>query len=246
MFLEYSPERTSKLPASDRRSSPRALCLLQPELAARPGSWSRAAELCAGLGEVPAAPPERPRARPSLRAQRRADGCRLHGRRTCLTGRTSELLHWLQQCQPGPRGLELRLDLLPLGADALPRLSEAIEVPLAEQRWLLELWALGDRLTHFQRLGLAPTADQAAIRRAYLATCQRLHPDRYYGKHIGRFAELLVDLFHRAHAAHVFLADPRRCARYLGQLAAMGHAVAAAAPPVAGRGEAPAQLAATR
>jgi hypothetical protein len=234
MHPEYSPERISKLPASDRRSSPRALCLLQPELVTRGGAWSRAAELCAGLGEAPAAPLSRPfapgvtersRGRLSLRAQRRADGCRLHAPRTCLMGQTPELLRWLAMCQPGPRGLKLRLDLLRLGEDRLPRLSESLEIPLAEQRWLLELWAMGDRLTHFQRLGLAPTLDQSAIRRAYLTTCQRLHPDRYYGKHIGRFAGVLVDLFHLARAAHVYLADPRRCAWYLGRLAAAGHVV---------------------
>jgi hypothetical protein len=231
MLLEYSPERTSRLPASDRRSSPRALCLLQPELAARPGAWSRAAELCAGLGEGPAVALSRSsaattaRGRLSLRAQRRMDGCRLHAPRTCLTGQTPTLLRWLAMCQPGPRGLKLRLDLLRLGEDALPRLSESLEIPLAEQRWLLESWVLGDRLTHFQRLGLGPTLDQGAIRRGYLATCQRLHPDRYYGRHIGRFAGVLVDLFHLARAAHVYLADPRRCAWYLAQLAAAGHEV---------------------
>ena len=99
-------------------------------------------------------------------------------------------------------------------------------MPLAEQRWLVELWLRGDRMTHFQRLGLAPTCDQALIRRAYLGVAQRLHPDRYYGKHIGRFAGVLVELFHRARAARIYLADPRRCARYVGQLTEAGHAVA--------------------
>lgn len=216
MLPEYSPERTSTLPACDRRSSPRALCMLQPELLARPGAWSRAAELCAGLGEACL----------SSRAQRRGDGGPRSGPGgvTCLIAQTPSLLRWLAQCQGGPQGLQLRLDQLRL-EDRLPRLSESLEIPPAEQRWLLELWALGDRLTHFQRLGLAPTLDQGAIRRAYLATCQRLHPDRYYGKRIGRFAGVLVDLFHLARAAHVYLADPRRCAWYLGQLAAAGHVV---------------------
>lgn len=220
MLLEYSPERTSQLPASHRRSSPRALCLLHPELRARPDAWAFADELRAGLGEVSAAPPpEGPRGR------RRAEAGRLQPQRTCLSGQTACVVRWLLECQPGPRGLELRLEHLPLGERVRPRLSEALEMPLAEQRWLLELWAHGDRLTHFQRLGLAPTLDAAAIRRAYLATCQRLHPDRYYGKHIGRFASVLVDLFHRAHAAQAYLADPQRCAWYFGQLAAAGHRV---------------------
>lgn len=220
MFLEYSLARTSQLPASDRRSSPRALCLLQPELCPQAGGWSLADELSAALGEVAVTPP------PAVpRARRRMEHGRARVQRTCLSGQTVCLVRWLLACQPGPRGLELRLDRLPLGEHALPRPSEALEIPLAEQRWLLELWGHGDQLTHFQRLGLAPTIDAAAIRRAYLATCQRLHPDRYYGKRIGRFAGVLVDLFHRAHAAQAYLADPRRCAWYIGQLAAAGHRV---------------------
>lgn len=245
MLPEYSPERISTLPASDRRSSPRALCMLQPELLARPGAWSRAAELCAGLGEACSLASERARGRLASRALRRGEGGPRSGPGgiTCLIGQTPALLRWLGQCQGGPQGLQLRLDLLRL-EDALPRLSESLEIPLAEQRWLLELWALGDRLTHFQRLGLAPTLDQGAIRRAYLATCQRLHPDRYYGKRIGRFAGVLVDLFHLARAAHVYLADPRRCAWYLGQLAAAGHVVPEGEVP--GLDEQPTLIAASR
>ena len=122
----------------------------------------------------------------------------------------------------GSTGLAFRLAALAL-QNLAPRLDPALDLPLGEQQWLLELWSCGDRLTHFQRLGLAPTRDPAAIRRAFLGTCQRLHPDRYYGKHIGRFARVLVDLFHRAHAAHACLADPRSCARYLTQLVDAGH-----------------------
>ena len=51
MLLDYSPERTSRLPASDRRSSPRALCMLQPELAAQAGAAAAHLHLA---GQAPA------------------------------------------------------------------------------------------------------------------------------------------------------------------------------------------------
>lgn len=243
MLPDYPPTRTSWLPASNRRSSPRALCLLSPAVQPEPEQWSLAAVSLAELGERGADPvraSERsPRAwlRDDAREQLRdwpRDGSRRGDRpvrpapRCGLTPGTTELITWLEQRRAGPTGLGFRLDILAL-EDVELRLRDDLEIPLAEQRWLIELWVRGERLTHFQRLGLAPTIDQAAIRRAYLTACQRLHPDRYYGKHIGRFAPLLVELFHRAHVAQAYLADPRRCARYVAQLAAAGHADAAAA-----------------
>jgi hypothetical protein len=227
MFPDYPPARVSSLPASHRRSSPRALCLLHPDVRAA-ADWSHDAVSLAALGERGADPH---RASEHSRGRRHATHC---GRTTApaprcgLAGGLRELLAWLEQRHLGPDGLGsglcFRLDVLALDG-VLPRLRDDLEIPLAEQRWLIELWLRGERVTHFQRLGLAPTVDQAAIRRGYLATCQRLHPDRYYGKHIGRFAALLVELFHRAHVAQAYLADPRRCARYVALLAAAGHVV---------------------
>jgi hypothetical protein len=214
MLPEYLSERTSRLPATDRRSSPRALCLLQPDISSGAGAWTGAALACAAHGESSAAPGRR--SAPAVGFD--------------LIAATPKLVAWLEQRRVTPGGPAFRLDALAL-EDLAPRLDPALEMPLGEQRWLIELWACGDRPTHFERLGLAPTSDAAAIRRAYLSTCQRLHPDRYYGKRIGRFAALLVELFHRARAAQVYLAEPRRRARYLAQLAAAGHAVPPAHEP---------------
>lgn len=213
MPLEYPPERTSRLPASHHRSSPRALCLLQPDLSGR-ATWGQSDEHVAALGEATAGLPT------GFGTGRRACAPRvLH-----LARDTPALITWFTQRCLGSSGLHFRLAALSL-TNLAPRLDPGLDLPLGEQQWLLELWSCGDRLTHFQRLGLAPTRDPAAIRRAFLGTCQRLHPDRYYGKHIGRFARVLVDLFHRAHAAHACLADPHRCARYITQLAAAGHPI---------------------
>lgn len=213
MPFEYPPERTSQLPASHHRSSPRALCLLHPDISGRT-TWPLADEHQAALGEATAGLPT------GFGTGRRASTPR-----TLHLGRdTKTLVTWFEQRHLGSNGLHFRLAALAL-TDLAPRLDPDLDLPLSEQAWMLELWSCGDRLTHFQRLGLAPTRDASAIRRAFLGTCQRLHPDRYYGKHIGRFSRVLVDLFHRAHAAHVCLADPRRCARYLAQLADAGHPI---------------------
>ena len=230
---------TSPLRAADRRSGPRALCLAQPALTGARDGWSAAAIDQAALGDTAAGPglrgPARCRGNRGLSFAAMAMTSSSHSGLSGLSGHSCEpghLLRWLEQRRRldhvhGLCGLGFRLDRLAL-EDLAPRVSADLEMVQAEQRWLVGLWSCGDRLTHFERLGLAPTCDQAAIRRAYLAVAQRLHPDRYYGKHIGRFAAVLVELFHRARAAQTYLADPRRCARYLGQLADAGHLVAQA------------------
>ena len=217
MSLEYPPERTSRLPASHHRSSPRALCLLHPDVSARP-TWIQGDLQPASLGEPTAG-------LTSGLGTAFGKGRRVHAPATLRLARdTRVLVTWFEQRRLGGADLHFRLDSLAL-EDLAPGLDPGLDLPLGEQQWLIDLWSCGDRLTHFQRLGLAPTRDPATIRRGFLATCQRLHPDRYYGKHIGRFARVLVELFHHAHAAHVCLADPRRCARYLAQLADAGHRV---------------------
>jgi hypothetical protein len=122
---------------------------------------------------------------------------------------------WLTACRCVGGRWSVRLELRGGGE---PRLRDDLDLDRDEQRRLLELWSRRDQVGHFERLGLAPTGDAAAIRRAYLETCRRLHPDRYYGKRIGPFAAILVELFDRARASAEFLADPRRRARYLAAL----------------------------
>lgn len=209
MDLDYREGRYSRLSADDRRSSPRALCMLQPSLSAP--TWSAPALAYAGLGE-PTDPPSLPR------------GQRADLRAVDLTGETAHIVAWLLACERIGGRTAPRLDRLGIGG-RLPRIDPDLDIPVAEQRHLLHLWSRGDHWTHFQRIGTGPTSDPEKLRQAYLSTCRRLHPDRYYGRRIGAFAGVLLDLFHRAHAAQTYLADPQRCASYLRQLAAAGHRI---------------------
>lgn len=130
---------------------------------------------------------------------------------------------WLAACRCVGGRWSVRLELA--GADseragAPGRVQDDLDLSPEEQQRLWALWARRDCVDHFERLGLQPTHDDAAIRHAYLETCRRLHPDRYYGKRLGVFAAILAELFDRARSSAEFLADPRRRARYLREIAA--------------------------
>lgn len=130
---------------------------------------------------------------------------------------------WLAACRCVGGELRVRLDLRGKRPDmGEPRVRDDLDLTRDEQQTLLALWERRDRMTHFERLGVPPTADLAAIRRAYHDTCRRLHPDRYYGKRLGTYAAILAELFDRARVAHDTLVDPRRRAQYLARLADAG------------------------
>src|SRR5260370_24042822 len=82
------------------------------------------------------------------------------------------------------------------------------------QRELRSLEERGDRLTHYELLGIVADADGAAIRRAYLLTSKRYHPDSWYRKDLGEFAPLLSKWFQRLAAAYQALSDEESRAAY--------------------------------
>ena len=56
---------------------------------------------------------------------------------------------------------------------AVQNAGGAIDLPADMQRELRDLEARGDRLTHYELLGITAAADAAAIRRAYLVKSKR-------------------------------------------------------------------------
>jgi DnaJ-domain-containing protein 1 len=53
------------------------------------------------------------------------------------------------------------------------------------------------KLAPHELLGVAKDADGATIKRAFGAASKELHPDRYFGKDLGRFREKLAKIFNR-------------------------------------------------
>lgn len=105
----------------------------------------------------------------------------------------------------GAEEVEFERFVIPLVPEDDPRIDPSLAIPVPDQRWLLALCDQGKTLDDFSFLGLAPTHDLKAIRRAYHETSRRLHPDAYYGKNLGSFQGLMAPLFKRAKKAHASL-----------------------------------------
>ncbi len=97
---------------------------------------------------------------------------------------------------------------------AAPDTGGSIDLPEDMQREIRGLESRGDRLTHYELLGIAADADGATIRRAYLEKSKRFHPDSYYRKDLGSFATLLSKWFQKLSAAYQVLSDEELRAAY--------------------------------
>ena len=78
--------------------------------------------------------------------------------------------------------------------------SDLVEGPdLSEEtkRRILRLHRRMRKLAPHDLLGVAPDAASAAVRRAFTAASKELHPDRYFGKDLGKFRERLAKIFNR-------------------------------------------------
>lgn len=115
-------------------------------------------------------------------------------------------------CPPGvePGGREMSR----VGAAMMRSPGGTIDLPPDMQRELRDLEARGDRVSHYELLGLSADADGGAVRRAYLERSKRFHPDAWYRKDLGEFAPLLSKWFQRLAAAYQALSDEESRAAY--------------------------------
>jgi hypothetical protein len=67
----------------------------------------------------------------------------------------------------------------------------------------------------FDLLGVARTADKKDIKRAYFKLSKDFHPDRFFGKALGPYAERLTQIFQALKSAFELLSDDARRAAYL-------------------------------
>lgn len=128
---------------------------------------------------------------------------------------------WISACFHERGRLRVRLELAGRArTQEVLRVEEEVDLSPEEQARLWVLWVSRGERDPFASLGIEPTDDSSAIRRAYLATMRLIHPDRYFGKRLGPFAAVLVELCDEARAAYEDLADPERRAKHLLGLAA--------------------------
>jgi curved DNA-binding protein CbpA len=89
-----------------------------------------------------------------------------------------------------------------------------IELPVDIQNELRQLEERGEKLTHYELLGVSADADGRSIRRAYLEKSKRFHPDAWYRKETGSFGPLLSKWFQRLSTAYQVLSDEETRAGY--------------------------------
>jgi tetratricopeptide (TPR) repeat protein len=83
----------------------------------------------------------------------------------------------------------------------------SLELPIEIQRRAIEVEALLDG-TYHELLGVTRDADSREIKRSYFKLSRDFHPDRYFGKNVGAFGDLLDRIFKQIAIAYELLMDP--------------------------------------
>jgi len=87
------------------------------------------------------------------------------------------------------------------------RIDPGLEIPVDAQRAVLAFDRGLDRPYH-EILGVAPDAELRDLRRAYFKLSKEFHPDRYFRKDLGAFAEIVERVFRKIAEAFELLSDP--------------------------------------
>jgi hypothetical protein len=104
----------------------------------------------------------------------------------------------------------------------------ALDLPEDFQREILAFEARLAGATHHEILGVERASDPREIKRAYFQLSKRFHPDRYFRRRIGDYAQRLDRIFRHVALAYELLSDP---ATRDELERAMSAAVAEPAPP---------------
>lgn len=89
-------------------------------------------------------------------------------------------------------------------------LDEALEIGLPLQRRILEFEASLGRPYH-ELLGVERGVEPKAVKRAYFQLSKEFHPDRYFRREIGHYAQRLDCIFKKVLEAYEMLSDPDLC-----------------------------------
>lgn len=102
-------------------------------------------------------------------------------------------------CETAPAAAE--------SAPGLPALDPSLDIPVEAQQAILDMHARLDR-PYPEILGVELEADVKTVKRAYFALSKEFHPDRYFRKEIGAYADLLQPVFRKIVEAYELLSNP--------------------------------------
>ena len=86
--------------------------------------------------------------------------------------------------------------------DELRALAEDVELDDTERRRILAMARIIEKNDPYLLLGVSGAADAKTLKRAYFLLSKEIHPDRYYGKRLGSFAERLTTVFEATSRAY--------------------------------------------
>jgi curved DNA-binding protein CbpA len=84
-----------------------------------------------------------------------------------------------------------------------------VDLPEALQREIRDFARALPTLNYYDVLGVSREAEPAEIRDAFFLRSKSYHPDRYFKKELGPYAELLNEIYKRIVAAHDVLRDSK-------------------------------------
>jgi curved DNA-binding protein CbpA len=98
-------------------------------------------------------------------------------------------------------------------------IDPGLEISAEAQQAVLAMHAGLERPYH-EILGVEPDADVRTIKRAYFGLSKEFHPDRYFRRQIGPYADVVERVFRRIVEAYELLSDPATRAEVQRDLAA--------------------------
>ena len=103
-----------------------------------------------------------------------------------------------------PRSIHITHDLThPAAApDEHRARAEAVELDETEKRRILAMARLVEKNDPYLLLGVSGAADPKTLKRAYFLLSKEIHPDRYYGKRLGSFADRMTTVFEATSRAY--------------------------------------------
>jgi tetratricopeptide (TPR) repeat protein len=99
-------------------------------------------------------------------------------------------------------------------ADELKLLSETNILTDPQRRQILAMARLLDKRDPWALLGVSHDADARTLKRAYFKLSKDIHPDRFYGRPLGSFAERLNTVFEALTRAYERLTNPDKSGVY--------------------------------
>jgi curved DNA-binding protein CbpA len=96
----------------------------------------------------------------------------------------------------------------------VPDLQEEVDLDPERRRYVRDTYARLESMTHYELLGVEPSADKKAIKQAYFRLVTLVHTDRYFGKRLGSYRAQMEAIFARLTYASETLVNPAARAEY--------------------------------